>query len=594
MSDRTELAQRDDTYTDTIWPLVNSAFFLLLFVVTTSTVVVLYTMVGFTALRHNNKMVFQVTRMDGKESFNSDRARMTSSASDESGNEGRPARNTRDGDARRNTVDEFKSTKSTGGKKSASVKIPTAGKTTFFSNKATTKRNVKSEGDAVQSEGGDNEVIKYTSSQKSGPKLNMLQSPSMVGADVNLCMVRELTLKLKAAQRQNSSEEGREIFNDEKLNTETAKDTENNENVNLETAELQTETSLITIVKEKKVETKSVQFQEFNSKKNEHCNLNSKTGKSGLGTDDVFVADEAKEVNKGDISKVELGSEIEDNKNIIEKDRENGGGEKTNGINGRRCMQEHTNESSNTGDTISGINNETPDEAPISEFVRAMQWVDITYCLNETSAPKGDDDKTGGDNTSKSRNTRRGTLSSKSSISRKISRDNSFLSKHRKFRDTLSDTITRARARKSKKSQNGNEESEKHKNSREAISKSKHVSGKFVEDETTEKEMTKTREAGRSLNPTTLTLFYISVVYIVSFLPSLALMLWKIASPEWFDALSPAGLSIYNLALRSYFLNSAANPIIYIICDPTFRRECAAIVRQVFYCSAKREFQVNQ
>ncbi|RUS69091.1 hypothetical protein EGW08_023146, partial [Elysia chlorotica] len=71
---------------------------------------------------------------------------------------------------------------------------------------------------------------------------------------------------------------------------------------------------------------------------------------------------------------------------------------------------------------------------------------------------------------------------------------------------------------------------------------------------------------------TTLILFLISLVYIVSFLPHLVMMTVKALSPQAVAGDGPEWTVVSNLVIRSYFLNSAANPFIYTFLSKNFVR----------------------
>ncbi|CAL1543739.1 unnamed protein product, partial [Lymnaea stagnalis] len=89
----------------------------------------------------------------------------------------------------------------------------------------------------------------------------------------------------------------------------------------------------------------------------------------------------------------------------------------------------------------------------------------------------------------------------------------------------------------------------------------------------------KARTVRRGMGRTTAMLLIISVVYIVGFFPFLTVMFYKYFAPESFAGLGVVGLTFYNLFLRSYFLNSAANPVVYSLCDINFRRECLRVLK---------------
>ncbi|XP_041361652.1 orexin receptor type 2-like [Gigantopelta aegis] len=82
---------------------------------------------------------------------------------------------------------------------------------------------------------------------------------------------------------------------------------------------------------------------------------------------------------------------------------------------------------------------------------------------------------------------------------------------------------------------------------------------------------------------TTFMLFLITLVFVLSFLPHLGLMAARGIHKVMFDSLSPGATAAYNFFLRSYFINSASNPIIYGFCNLRFRMECKALFVQVFH-----------
>ncbi|XP_059175205.1 uncharacterized protein LOC131955201 [Physella acuta] len=83
----------------------------------------------------------------------------------------------------------------------------------------------------------------------------------------------------------------------------------------------------------------------------------------------------------------------------------------------------------------------------------------------------------------------------------------------------------------------------------------------------------------RKSNRTTVMLASITMVFILSFLPFLAVLFYKFAAPDSFNRLSPVAESLCHLLLRSYLLNTAANPVIYNLCDVNFRRECFKLLK---------------
>ncbi|CAL1542179.1 unnamed protein product [Lymnaea stagnalis] len=72
-------------------------------------------------------------------------------------------------------------------------------------------------------------------------------------------------------------------------------------------------------------------------------------------------------------------------------------------------------------------------------------------------------------------------------------------------------------------------------------------------------------------------LLLISVVFVCCFLPFVGLEFFKAAAPGVYESMDDVSTSLYQLFWRSYLLNSAANPVIYLMCDLRFRKECLHI-----------------
>ncbi|XP_067667438.1 orexin receptor type 2-like [Haliotis asinina] len=72
---------------------------------------------------------------------------------------------------------------------------------------------------------------------------------------------------------------------------------------------------------------------------------------------------------------------------------------------------------------------------------------------------------------------------------------------------------------------------------------------------------------------TTTMMFLITLVFVLSFLPHLGLMVTRAVNKEVFEDLHGVGFIVYNVFLRSYFINSASNPILYSFCSVRFRQE---------------------
>lgn len=76
------------------------------------------------------------------------------------------------------------------------------------------------------------------------------------------------------------------------------------------------------------------------------------------------------------------------------------------------------------------------------------------------------------------------------------------------------------------------------------------------------------------LEKTTLMLFIVTLAYILSFLPFLSLAIHRSVHPGEWEHISYGGEVVYQVFLRSYLINSCANPIIYSFFNALFRREC--------------------
>ena len=70
----------------------------------------------------------------------------------------------------------------------------------------------------------------------------------------------------------------------------------------------------------------------------------------------------------------------------------------------------------------------------------------------------------------------------------------------------------------------------------------------------------------------TIIMLTITVVFVLSFLPYLILILWRLFQSGYeVDLLSDAGLVAFQIGIRSYLLNSATNPLLYGFFNPKFR-----------------------
>ncbi|OWF38845.1 orexin receptor type 2-like [Mizuhopecten yessoensis] len=80
---------------------------------------------------------------------------------------------------------------------------------------------------------------------------------------------------------------------------------------------------------------------------------------------------------------------------------------------------------------------------------------------------------------------------------------------------------------------------------------------------------------------TSLTLFLITALEFISFLPYIVIMIYKAVEPHFLETLSESQQILYNIGLLSYFLATAFNPFIYGFFSRNFRRKCVEILRSV-------------
>ena len=80
----------------------------------------------------------------------------------------------------------------------------------------------------------------------------------------------------------------------------------------------------------------------------------------------------------------------------------------------------------------------------------------------------------------------------------------------------------------------------------------------------------------------------VTVVFFLSFLPYLSLITARIVHTDFDKSLRGAALVFYNIFLRSYFINSVANPVIYGVQNARFRTECHRLFRKIVSCKRHR------
>ncbi|KAK7091948.1 uncharacterized protein [Littorina saxatilis] len=84
----------------------------------------------------------------------------------------------------------------------------------------------------------------------------------------------------------------------------------------------------------------------------------------------------------------------------------------------------------------------------------------------------------------------------------------------------------------------------------------------------------------------------VTVVFFLSFVPHLSLITTRIVIADFDRDLKGAALVLYNIFLRSYFINSVSNPIIYGVQNARFRAECVRVFHLIF-SACKRKLPVG-
>ena len=92
-----------------------------------------------------------------------------------------------------------------------------------------------------------------------------------------------------------------------------------------------------------------------------------------------------------------------------------------------------------------------------------------------------------------------------------------------------------------------------------------------------ERKKTKRIRRARARKATS-SMFLISLAFVLSYLPMLALLLLRSVDPEFETGLTDAGRAAYKFFLRSYFLNCSINPFIYGLSDSRFRANCKDVL----------------
>jgi len=85
----------------------------------------------------------------------------------------------------------------------------------------------------------------------------------------------------------------------------------------------------------------------------------------------------------------------------------------------------------------------------------------------------------------------------------------------------------------------------------------------------------------------TVTMFIITIVQILSFLPYISLLIARSFLPQFLNSLDPLSQIAYNIGILSHFFSSGVNPWVYGFCSKIFRREFKKA-----FCQKLRKFDI--
>ncbi|CAL1526102.1 unnamed protein product [Lymnaea stagnalis] len=95
------------------------------------------------------------------------------------------------------------------------------------------------------------------------------------------------------------------------------------------------------------------------------------------------------------------------------------------------------------------------------------------------------------------------------------------------------------------------------------------------------------------LRKTTMMLFFITLVFVISFLPHIILKGVQALNKNFVQNLSTVGVIFYNIFVRSCFFNTAVNFFVYGTCSPKFRNECRALISKLAFWIKRRRASVE-
>ena len=93
---------------------------------------------------------------------------------------------------------------------------------------------------------------------------------------------------------------------------------------------------------------------------------------------------------------------------------------------------------------------------------------------------------------------------------------------------------------------------------------------------------------------TTIVLFAVTVAFVLSFFPALAVMVVRTVVKDFEKTQTMGSLAATKIFLKFNFINNAINPIIYSFLNVNFRRQARKAVEKLFCCCRRRHRHMPQ
>jgi len=98
---------------------------------------------------------------------------------------------------------------------------------------------------------------------------------------------------------------------------------------------------------------------------------------------------------------------------------------------------------------------------------------------------------------------------------------------------------------------------------------------------------TPTSRVTRAAHEMTTMFMWLTCVFIISFIPHLAIIIYAAFRPSFTSDMTPASVVTYNIFLRTFAINNMANPLVYLACTRDFRRDCKAFFCKIVSCGRR-------